>query len=118
MELTNSYSYICLEKLNDQWRLDGRMLGIFIDHVSHYFKLVNLPSSLDYNQFSYAEISSDDLYMISAIFGAYSPDGKNMILAPVNPGTSILPWLGSFSMQLFEKNKDREGPYQLIFKAQ
>jgi len=111
-------SYLCLEKLNDHWRMDGRMVGTFIDHVSHFFKLVDKPSSLDYDQISYAEISSDDLYMISAIFGAYSPDGVKMILAPVNPGTSILPWLGSFSLQLFEKNKDKEGYFQLIFQAQ
>lgn len=101
--MINKDIYLSLDKVVDNWRMDGMTFGQFLRHVSGYFKLKDGSDSINVSNIKYAEIAADDLYVVSAIFGAYAPNDKKMLLAPVDPGTFILPWLNCFTLNLCEK---------------
>ncbi len=94
---------MCLDKVLDNWRMDGQTFGRFLMHVSGFFKLQDDCESINLSHIKYAEIAADDLYVVSAIFGAYTPNERKMILAPIDPGTFILPWLNYFTLNLCEE---------------
>lgn len=110
-------TYLCLERSNDHWRMDGTTFGQFMDHVSAYFKLSESPDSLKLENVKYAEIAGDDLYVVSAIFGAYAPNDHKMILAPVNPGSFILPWLNYFTLNVCEKSDTGDKQRMLLLES-
>lgn len=101
----NKEIYLCLDKVVDNWRMDGMTFGQFLTHVSGYFKLKDESDCINVCNIKYAEIAADDLYVVSAIFGAYAPNDKKMVLAPVDPGHFILPWINSFSLNVCEKTQ-------------
>lgn|GEM_PF-2263389 len=104
VKMINKDTYLCLEKTDDCWRMDGATFNRFMSHVSGYFKMSDHSRDLKFENIQYADIAGDDLFVVSAIFGAYSPNERKMILAPVNPGTFILPWLNYFTLDVCEKS--------------
>jgi len=89
--------------------MDGATFSRFMKHVSGYFKVSDGNQTINFGNVRYAEIGEDDLYVVSAIFGAYSPDSHKMILAPVNPGSFILPWLNYFTLDVCENANNAQG---------
>lgn len=83
--------------------MDGATFKRFMSYVSGYFASNDISGKIEDEDIIYAEISSDDLYVVSAIFGAYSPNEDTMILAPAHPGSFILPWINYFQMNICEK---------------
>jgi len=110
-------TYLSLERANDHWRMDGATFSQFMAHVSAYFKLSDNPNTLKYENIKYAEIAGDDLYVVSAIFGAYAPNDHKMILAPVNPGTFILPWLNYFTLNVVENSDAGDTQRMLLLES-
>jgi hypothetical protein len=117
MEKMNLDRYLCLEKMNESWRMDGATFTQFMRHVSSYFKTSNGSGEINFKNIEYADIASDDLFVVSAIFGAYSPNDKKMILAPVNPGTFILPWLNYFTLNVCESLNGKERHWLLLLES-
>ncbi|MDP4278055.1 MAG: hypothetical protein Q8914_10555 [Bacteroidota bacterium] len=95
-----------MEKSANCWRMDGATFNRFMEHVSGYFKISDGDQAIDFEDVRYVEIAEDDLYVVSAIFGAYSPNSHKMILAPVNPGSFIFPWLNYFTLNICEESKN------------
>lgn len=110
-------TYLCLERFNDRWRMDGDTFRRFMAHVSAYFRLSNHPDTVNYATVKYAEIAGDDLYVVSAIFGAYAPNENKMILAPVKPGSFILPWLNYFTLNVCEQTEEGDALRLLLLES-
>lgn len=110
-------TFLCLEKTDESWRMDGATFTQFMTHVSAYFKMSEHAQALNYENIAYADIGEDDLYVVSAIFGAYSPNERKMILAPVNPGSFILPWLNYFTLNICEKSSGMDEHRLILLEA-
>jgi hypothetical protein len=113
-------TYMQLVRKGNRWRMDGKTFCKFMSHVSGYFMTKDLDQDLSLDNVLYAEITSDDLYVVSAIFGAYSPNENTIILAPVHPGCFILPWLNYFQLKVCEKNEkaeDRDNTRSILLRA-
>ena len=110
-------TYMKLVRQGDHWRMDGKTFAKFISHVSGYFMSNEYMKDISVDDVLYADISSDDLYVVSAIFGAYSPNENTIILAPVHPGTFILPWLNYFQMSVCEKAEMDNRMRSILMKA-
>jgi len=115
--MINRDIYLCLEKNDESWRMDGPTFTKFMAHVSAYFKLTDYADTIDFSNINYADIAGDDLFVVSAIFGAYAPNECKIILAPVNPGTFILPWLNYFTLNVSENTQNGEARRLLLLEA-
>lgn len=115
--MVNKELCINLQKHDNQWRMDGKNFMKFMSHVSGYFAVNNFPESFDCNNIQSADLAADDLYIVSAIFGAYCPNEDTMILAPVNPGSFILPWQNYFQMNVCEKEEEEIKTCSILLKA-
>lgn len=96
--------------------MDGITFARFLRHVSGYFKLKDESDSIDVCNIKYAEIAADDLFVVSAIFGAYAPNEQKMVLAPVDPGQFIFPWVNSFSLNVYEKSSNGYVNRQIVLE--
>lgn len=110
-------TYMQLVRQDDYWRMDGKTFLKFMSHVSGYFMSKDFSQDIEFDDVVYADISADDLYVVSAIFGAYSPNENTMILAPVHPGCFILPWLNYFQMNICEKAEIESRTRSILLKS-
>lgn len=110
-------TYMQLVRQDDYWRMDGKTFLKFMSHVSGYFMSKDFSQDIEFDDVVYADISADDLYVVSAIFGAYSPNENTMILAPVHPGCFILPWLNYFQMNICEKAEMESRTRSILLKS-
>lgn len=110
-------TYMQLVKNGDNWRMDGMTFHKFMSHVSGYFMAKDFSRDLSFEDVLYADISADDLYVVSAIFGAYSPNENTIILAPVHPGCFILPWLNYFQLNICEKAEMQNYTRSILLKS-
>jgi hypothetical protein len=99
----NIEKFICLNRLNASWRMDGSMFVRFMKHVSGYFRINEPDQALDTNTVDYAEIASEDLNTVSLIFGGHSPQEDTILLVPVNPGECHMSKAKGFRVKVYSK---------------
>jgi hypothetical protein len=97
-------SFLCLDRQNASWRMDGITFSRFMKHVSGYFGICGTIPDVLLDDILYAEIAGDDLNVVSAIFGGYSPDDDQIVMVPVHPETFILPSRNTFHLMVCEKS--------------
>lgn len=100
----NMEKFICLNKLNASWRMDGSMFLLFMKHVSGYFRLTDSDEVFDMNNVAYAELASEDLNTVSQIFGGHSPKDDTILLVPVNPGECYMSKANGFRLRVYSKD--------------
>lgn len=96
--------FIYLDRQNAFWRMDSNMFLQFMSHVSDYFGVSCKDSVFNPERVQYAEITGEDLNIVSAIFGGYSPDENRILLVPVHPQRFILPIKNTFNVFVHEKD--------------
>ena len=75
-----------LRRYGELWRMDASDYPKFINYIKHYFReCVCIPEAMSGNVL-YADLSEDDLKVIGAYYGIYSPDKDTLLLAEVYPG--------------------------------
>lgn len=97
-------AFIYLDRQNALWRMDSNMFVQFMSHVSDYFGINCNDSEFNPERVQYAEITGEDLNIVSAIFGGYSPDDNRILLVPVHPQRFILPIKNSFKVFVHESD--------------
>lgn len=96
--------FIYLDRQNAFWRMDSSMFLQFMSHVSDYFGIGFNDTGYNPDRVQYAEITGEDLNIVSAIFGGYSPDENRILLVPVHPQRFILPIKNSFNVFVHEED--------------
>ncbi len=89
-----------LTKCGDFWRMDASDYPKFINYVKHYFRECEcIPKAMSDN-ILYADLSEDDLIVIGAYYGIYSPHIGTLLLAEVYLDNINLPREPFFTIRL------------------
>ncbi|MBP1594085.1 MAG: hypothetical protein H6Q12_1103 [Bacteroidetes bacterium] len=103
----DGYRYKLLVKLTkcgDFWRMDASDYPKFINYIKHYFCECECISKAMSDNILYADLSEDDLMVIGAYYGIYSPDVDTLLLAEVYLDYINLPREPLFTIRLCIKN--------------
>lgn len=100
-----------LERRSTLWRMDRETFFRFMSYVSGYFEMcdsiTNANATLKYEDILYADISYENLKVVSVIFGRYFPNSDTLLLSPVKPGVMVMLWGFTFKMFICERREDK-----------
>lgn len=105
-QIMGSEKLLLLNKHDAYWRMDRETFFRFMSYVSVYFKICGSCAELKYEEIQYVDISYDELKVACVFFGRYFPDAYTLMLAPVNPGRSLVGWGSSFTMYIGEQKDE------------
>lgn len=108
-----------LRKYGEFWRMDASDYPKFINYIKHYFRVSECIPEVMSENILYADLSEDDLKVIGAYYGIYSPDVDTLLLAEVYSGPLFLPITNLFTIRLCAKTNSEEIKFvstRMIFK--
>jgi len=91
----------------------------FINYIKHYFRECECIPEVTSDNILYADLSEDDLTVIGAYYGVYSPDVDTLLLAEVYSGPIFLPISNLFTIRLCAKTNSEGIKFvstRMIFK--
>jgi hypothetical protein len=97
-----------------RWHMDIDTFINFMKHVFRYYHISESIEKLNFEEIEHVEITEEDLYIASFIFGLYLPGCNQAVLVPVYPSSFNIPWANQFQIHLFKEKNNTATSHLLL----
>jgi hypothetical protein len=110
---------VILRKYGDFWRMEASDFPKFMNYIKHYFREYEYILEAMSENILYADLSEEDLRVVSVYYGIFSPDVDTLLLAEVYSDPLNLTINNPFTLRICSKTNSESPDFistKIIFK--